>query len=110
MILPVYRAIILFYASLLKMIPPGWIVPAKPSPLVILGDFTDDRTVLACTPEGGKLMHTPKYTTEENLEKRKANFMLNEAGELDGDMETVFKGTDYDDRDADNRRSTQRNG
>lgn len=67
-------------------------------PFGFLGDFTDDRTVLACTPDGGKLMHTPKYTTEENLEKRKANFVFNEAGGLNGLMETVFKGTDYDDR------------
>ncbi|MEO6849345.1 MAG: DUF3857 domain-containing protein, partial [Mucilaginibacter sp.] len=67
-------------------------------PFGFLGDFTDDRTVLACTPEGGKLMHTPKYTTEENLEKRKADFVLNEQGELTGNMETTFKGTDYDDR------------
>jgi hypothetical protein len=67
-------------------------------PFGFLSDFTDDRTVLACTPEGGKLMHTPKYTAEENLEKRKASFVLTETGELMGNMETVFKGTDYDDR------------
>jgi len=67
-------------------------------PFGFLGDFTDDRTVLAFTPDGGKLMHTPKYTTDENLEKRKASFVLNEQGELTGDMQTVFKGTDYDDR------------
>ncbi len=68
-------------------------------PFGFLSDFTDDRTVLACTPEGGKLLHTPKYTTEENLEKRKANFRLNETGELTGTIETSFKGTDYDDRE-----------
>jgi transglutaminase-like putative cysteine protease len=67
-------------------------------PFGFLSDFTDDRTVLACTPEGGKLMHTPKYTAEENLEKREASFVLTETGELMGNMETVFKGTDYDDR------------
>lgn len=69
-------------------------------PFGYLGDFTDDRSALACTPEGGKLMHTPKYTTEENLEKRKASFILNDAGELSGNMETVFKGADYDDRNS----------
>src|SRR5579863_10407875 len=55
-------------------------------PLGFLGDFTDDRTVLAFTPEGGKLMHTPKYTTDENLEKRKANFVIDQEGRLSGDM------------------------
>jgi len=68
-------------------------------PFGFLGDFTDDRTVLAFTPTGGKLMHTPKYTSGENLEKRKANFTLNEQGELTGNMQTVFKGTSYSDRE-----------
>jgi hypothetical protein len=68
-------------------------------PFGYLGPFTDDRTVLACTPEGGKLMHTPKYSMEENLEKRKANFVLNESGSLSGFMETMFEGADYEDRD-----------
>ena len=68
-------------------------------PFGYLGPFTDDRTVLACTPEGGKLMHTPKYGIEENLEKRKGSFVLNETGSLSGDMETMFKGTEYENRD-----------
>jgi transglutaminase-like putative cysteine protease len=67
-------------------------------PFGFLSDFTDDRTVLACTPYGGKLMHTPKYTADENIEKRKADFVLNDDGALSGSMETVLKGTDYDDR------------
>jgi len=68
-------------------------------PFGYLGDFTDDRTVLACTPEGGKLMHTPKYTFQNNQEARKANFVINENGELSGNMVTVFTGADYEDRD-----------
>lgn len=67
-------------------------------PFGYIGDFTDDRTVLACTPEGGKLLHTPKYTTEDNLEKRKADFTISETGEITGQMKTEFKGADYDDR------------
>jgi hypothetical protein len=67
-------------------------------PFGFLGDFTDDRTVLAFTPNGGKLMQTPKYTFDENLEERKANFILNEQGELSGSMQTIFKGTSYNDR------------
>lgn len=67
-------------------------------PFGFLSDFTDDRTVLACTPDGGKIMHTPKYTTEENIEKRKADFVLDDQGGLSGSMETVLKGTSYDDR------------
>jgi hypothetical protein len=68
-------------------------------PFGFLGDFTDDRTVLACTPEGGKLMHTPKYTAQANLEQRKANFTIADNGALAGSITTSFKGTNYEDRD-----------
>jgi len=68
-------------------------------PFGFLSDFTDDRTVLACTPEGGKLMHTPKYHFKDNLVKRRADFVLNDTGDLSGSMETIFKGLEYDDRE-----------
>jgi len=67
-------------------------------PFGYLGDFTDDRTVLACTPDGGKLLHTPKYTITDNLQQRNADFILSDNGELSGNMTTTFRGTKYDDR------------
>jgi len=68
-------------------------------PFGYIGDFTDDRNVLACTPDGGKLLHTPKYTAGINLQQRSAAFIINNDGELSGDMTTNFKGVDYEDRD-----------
>jgi len=68
-------------------------------PFGYLGNFTDDRNVLACTPEGGRLMHTPKYTPEDNLEKRKAVFAIDETGNMSGNITTVLFGVNYDDRD-----------
>jgi transglutaminase-like putative cysteine protease len=65
-------------------------------PFGFLSDFTDDRTVLACTPEGGKLMHTPKYTAQINSQVRKAGFTVDKNGVLTGDVTTTFKGTQYD--------------
>ncbi len=67
-------------------------------PFGFLGDFTDDRVVLACTPDGGKLMHTPRYPAETNLTKRRGNFIIDKSGSLDGEMVTTFGGTDYDER------------
>jgi hypothetical protein len=67
-------------------------------PFGFLGSFTDDRTVLACTPQGGRLLHTPKYTADDNLESRKASFTINDAGILTGSMVTTFKGTEYEER------------
>lgn len=69
-------------------------------PFGFLSDFTDDRTVLACTPEGGKLLHTPKYTAPNNLQQRKATFVLDVQGNLSGQMQTIFKGTQYDNREG----------
>lgn len=69
-------------------------------PFGYLGDFTDDRTVLACTPDGGKILHTPKYTAEDNLQQRKAAFNINETGELSGGMTTLFKGIYYTNREG----------
>ena len=68
-------------------------------PFGYLGDFTDDRTVLACTPEGGRLLHTPKYGADATVKSRKANFIIDEGGALSGNMSTTFKGTYYDYRD-----------
>jgi transglutaminase-like putative cysteine protease len=68
-------------------------------PFGYLGDFTDDRNVVACTPEGGKLMHTPVYKTTNNRQTRKATFNLTGSGELSGEMTTKFEGLQYDNRD-----------
>jgi len=67
-------------------------------PFGFLGDFTDDRWVLACTPDGGRLLHTPHYTTAMNLTKRKGDFMIDAKGTLSGTMTTTFGGTDFDER------------
>jgi hypothetical protein len=64
-------------------------------PFGFLSDFTDDRTVLACTPAGGKLLHTPVYTAQNNLQQRKASFVLDADGALTGSMLTSYKGTQY---------------
>lgn len=69
-------------------------------PFGFLGDFTDDRTVLACTPQGGKLLHTPKYTAADNLQSRKAIFNIAVDGELSGNITTVYNGTQYDNAES----------
>jgi len=64
-------------------------------PFGYLGSFTDDRYVLACTPNGGELLHTPKYTAHDNLELRKINLTINATGDINGNMLTDFKGITY---------------
>jgi hypothetical protein len=71
---------------------------SKDIPFGFVGDFTDDRRVLACTPTGGKLLHTPKYTSDKSLQLRKALVTLKEDGELIGNMTTTFEGWQYENR------------
>lgn len=69
-------------------------------PFGFLGDFTDDRYVLACTSDGGKLLRTPKYATQNNLQVRKAMLKIDQDGNVAGNMKTVFSGTQYDNHEA----------
>lgn len=68
-------------------------------PFGFLSDFTDDRIVLACTPEGGKLLHTPKLTTQNNLQLRKATLNIENDGNIKGIMNTSFSGSQYDNQE-----------
>lgn len=72
---------------------------SRTNPFGFIGDFTDDRVVLACTPDGGKLMHTRRYPPQENLTHRTGQFTISNTGMLAGDMKTTFGGTEFDDRD-----------
>lgn len=69
-------------------------------PFGFLSDFTDDRLVLACTAEGGKLLHTPKLSTENNLQIRKADLVLKADGNITGKVNTVFSGAQYDNQES----------
>lgn len=65
-------------------------------PFGYLGDFTDDRLVLACTPEGGKIYRTKQYTPETNKQVRKATFQVSDDGSINGTVRTTFAGTQFD--------------
>jgi transglutaminase-like putative cysteine protease len=69
---------------------------SKTLPFGYLGEFTDDRLVLACTPEGGKLMRTPLYGTADSKQVRKAHLALKPSGVLSGSMTTTFEGWQYE--------------
>lgn len=68
-------------------------------PFGFLGSFTDDRTVLACTGEAGKILKTPALTTQMNVQFRKAELNLDKAGNISGKLHTTFAGSQYDNRE-----------
>ncbi|WP_431291723.1 hypothetical protein [Pedobacter sp. P26] len=69
-------------------------------PFGFLSDFTDDRLVLACTADGGKLLRTPKLTTAENLQTRKAELTVQPDGSISGKMSTVYTGSQYENQES----------
>lgn len=71
---------------------------SKTAPFGFAGDFTDDRDVIVCTPEGGKIMHTSRLAAPVNRQIRTARFAISENGDLSGDMLTQFEGLQYDNR------------
>ncbi|AXG68053.1 hypothetical protein KORDIASMS9_00242 [Kordia sp. SMS9] len=63
-----------------------------------IGKFTDDRNVLVITPEGGKLKHTKKYTTEENLQETTGMYTLDANGNIKAQATIKTQGIQYDNR------------
>ena len=67
-------------------------------PFGFIGDFTDDRDVLVITPEGGKIVHTKKYTTEENTQILKGQYLISNEGMIEASLNVVSKGIQYDNK------------
>ncbi len=61
-----------------------------------LSDFTSNRHVVLIQENGGKLIKTPTYSPNQNLMLRKANFVLNENGDADAEIETRLTGLQQD--------------
>ncbi len=65
-------------------------------PFGFLGDFTDDRLVIACSVEGGRILRTPKFSHTESLQYREGHFKILADGSLEGRLTTTFKGGQFD--------------
>jgi hypothetical protein len=72
---------------------------SQDNPFGYLGTFTDDRYVLACTPEGGQVLKTPPLRTVKNKLKREAELVLAADGSLKGNVMTIFSGSQYENYD-----------
>ncbi|WP_432711643.1 DUF3857 domain-containing transglutaminase family protein [Pedobacter sp.] len=73
---------------------------SQTAPFGYLGDFTDDRNVLACTSTGGIILRTPELKTSQNVTSRKAKLYLDGDGSIKGKMTTLFKGSKFDEREG----------
>ena len=85
-----------FYVYLFRMILHGWNVTSQDLPFGYLGDFTDDRLVLAVTENGGKIMRTEVYSYDQNLQHRNGTFKMDKDGKITGDIRTEFSGAQFE--------------
>jgi len=69
---------------------------SQDAPFGYLGSFTDDRWVLACTKDGGKLLKTPKFEALASTQLRTAKLALAKDGTIDGTVTTIFNGSQFD--------------
>ncbi|MBS9462288.1 DUF3857 domain-containing protein [Flagellimonas sp. 389] len=65
-------------------------------PFGFIGSFTDDRKVLLIKPNGGEIVKTESYLDEQNLQTTKSNYVINERGDISGDITIITNGIQYD--------------
>lgn len=66
------------------------------APFGFLGSFTSDRYALMITESGGKLVRTPTYTAEQNIQSRSADVYLNSLGDASAKVKTSYSGIQYE--------------
>lgn len=72
---------------------------SQTSPFGYNANFTDDRDALIITPEGGKIVHTKVYKTEDNLLDSKASIILDDSGNIEAQVVSKSYGTQYSHHD-----------
>lgn len=68
---------------------------SQTNPFGFIANFTDDRKALLITPEGGKIVHTTVYNTDDNLQLTNANVKLSADGSITGDVSIKTYGYQY---------------
>lgn len=80
---------------------------SQDNPFGFQGDFTDNRFALVIKPDGGEIIRTSEYKTEENSQLSTGNFKINAAGNLSGAVVIKSKGTQYDNKFANEKKSAE---
>lgn len=68
---------------------------SQTNPFGYTAGFTDDRDALLITPEGGKIVHTTVYPTEDNLQDTKATIAIAQDGSISADVTIKTYGYQY---------------
>ncbi len=71
---------------------------SQKAPFGFIGGFTDDRDVLIITPDGGKIKHTKKYSSNDNLQTTKGSCELLSNGAIIAQANLISEGVQYDNK------------
>lgn len=71
---------------------------SQDTPFGYIANFTDDRDVLVMTPDGGKIVHTQKYRTEQNTQDNFSKVTMDPKGNAAASFHSISKGLQYDDK------------
>jgi transglutaminase-like putative cysteine protease len=69
---------------------------SQTQPFGYMGTFTGDRNALMVTESGGKVVRTPRYTADQNVQSTFATVRLDVAGDANAAVKMVFRGTQYE--------------
>lgn len=69
---------------------------SQTNPFGYMGSFTGNRKALAITDEGAKIVYTPKYTENENLQNRIAEVKLDANGNAIAQVKTIYQAQQYE--------------
>lgn len=69
---------------------------SQTEPAGYMGRFTGNRKALLITEEGGKLVPTPRYTMQDNLQQRSIKGAINADGTLSVTINTVYRAEQQD--------------
>lgn len=69
---------------------------SQTNPFGYMGKFTGDRFALMITENGGKLVRTPSYSAEQNLQSRTAQVEVDIAGNASAKVVTTYRGIQYE--------------
>lgn len=67
------------------------------NPFGYMGDFTGNRQALLATPQGGKLVNTPRYMSADNWQTKRVDVNLAEDGNATAEAKETYSGILQDD-------------
>ncbi|HMI64452.1 MAG TPA: DUF3857 domain-containing transglutaminase family protein [Cyclobacteriaceae bacterium] len=69
---------------------------SQTNPFGYMGTFTGDRRALAITDHGAKIVMTPKYSAEQNVQSRTAEVVVDVKGNARAKIKTTYSGLQYE--------------